>query len=381
MENNRQCIELADIFREHAKGFLQAGKLCPVQLKAFQAIIQCRTAALGGHLQKCDKCGHTAQAYNSCRNRNCPKCQFVKKAQWVDRLAGNLPPTKHFHLVFTIPECLHKLFYINQRTAYGLLFKAAGSALLQCAKNTKYLGAKPGAVGVLHTWGQTLAYHPHVHMIVPAGGLSEDGREWISSSKRFFLPVKVLSSVFRGVLCRLIRNAVDDNKVTLPDSQPDFNTIKEACYKKSWVVYCEKPFSCPDNLVGYLGNYTHRVAISNQRIIKYENGQVSFYYKDYRAAGTGKVMVLQAPEFIRRFLQHILPSGFSKIRYFGFMSLRNIKGQVAQCTALLDQDVFLPLLEGLSGYEVFRNITGIGPFCCPKCKIGKMTMTVISESG
>jgi hypothetical protein len=381
MENNRQGIELADIFRAHANEFLQSGELCPVQLKAFQAITQCRTAALGGHLQKCNKCDYTQQGYNSCRNRHCPKCQFVKKAQWVDKLTGNLPPVKHFHLVFTIPQCLHKLFYINQKVAYGLLFKAAGGALLQCAKNTQYLGAKPGGVGILHTWGQTLTYHPHIHMMVPAGGLSEDGSEWISSSKGFFLPVKALSRVFRGMLCKLIENAVATNKVALPDDQSEFNVIKKACYKTNWVVYCQKPFSCPDNLIGYLGNYTHRVAISNQRIVQHENGKVRFSYKDYRIGGISKVITLEAHEFIRRFLQHILPCGFSKIRYFGFMSLRHIKEQVGRCISLLDKDVFLPRLEGLCAYEVFKSITGIDPLCCPKCKDGKMILSPVCESG
>lgn len=381
MDNKRQSIEIADIFSRHASDFLKRKKLCPIQLKTYNDIIKCRTAELGGHKSYCNNCNYTKQAYNSCRNRHCPKCQFVKKAQWVDKLTGNLPPVKHFHLVFTIPGCLHKLFYINQKKAYGLLFKAAGNTLKQCAKNTKFLGAEPGAVSILHTWGQTLTYHPHIHMIVPAGGLTEDQSEWIPSSKKFLLPVKVLSAIFRGTLCRLLEKSAVLGELILPDDVTDFKSLKVLCYQNKWVVYSEKPFSTPDNLIQYLGNYTHRVAISNHRIIKHEDGKVSFYYKDYKAAGSKKVITLDAHEFIRRFLQHILPPGFSKIRYFGFMAMCNMKSKLAQCFSLIDKVSFLPTLEGLSGYEVFQNITGKDPFCCPKCKSGKMTLFMVPNVG
>jgi hypothetical protein len=292
--------------------------------------------------------------------------------QWVDKLAGNLPPTKHFHLVFTIPSCLHNLFYINQRIAYKLLFAAAGLTLKQCAKNPKYLGAEAGAVAILHTWGQTLVYHPHIHMIVPAGGLSEDHTEWKPSGKKFFLPVRILSMVFRGVLCRLIEKAVERKEIVLPDKSSSFKTIKEQCYKNNWVVYCEKPFSCSDSLIQYLGNYTHRVAISNQRIIRHDNGQVSFYYKDYKTAGMRKMITLTAEEFIRRFLQHVLPDGFSKIRYFGFLSICNMKTKLAECFDLIEKTCFLPELQGLNALEVWRAISGKDPLLCQKCHAGKM---------
>jgi hypothetical protein len=287
---------------------------------------------------------------------------------------------KYFHLVFTIPPCLHKLFYINQKTAYGLLFKASGRSLKQCAENTRYLGAETGAVAMLHTWGQTLVYHPHIHMIVPAGGLSEDGSEWIPAAERFLLPVKALSAVFRGILCRLLEEAVANSRIKLPDDVQDFKTLKALCYKSSWVVYSEKPFKCADNLVNYLGNYTHRVAIANHRIISHKNGKVSFYYKDYKHAGIRRVMTLDTEEFIRRFLQHILPSGFSKIRYFGFMGLRKMKASLQQCYELIGKGGFLPSLEGLTGYEVFEKITGKDPFVCPKCKKGKMLPVVEAEA-
>ncbi len=372
MTNQRQKLELADILRGQAETFGASHPLHPVQRKAFQAIMSCRTATLGGHTQRCDSCGHTAQSYNSCRNRHCPKCQFIKKAKWVDKLAGNLPPVKYFHLVFTIPECLHKLFYTNQQEAYGLLFKAAGATLMRCAENTKYLGAKAGAVAVLHTWGQTMVYHPHIHMMVPAGGLSEDASEWIPSGTKFFLPVKVLSAVFRGTLCRLLEKAVEVGAVGLPDDQASFQQLKERCYKRQWVVYSEKPFSNPDNLIRYLGSYTHRVAISNSRLVEQKGGRVSFYYKDNKAGGLRRVMTLDEGEFVRRFLQHVLPCGFSKIRYFGILSLRNLQSSISQCAALLGKEVYLPVLEGLSGYEAYRMVTGRDPICCPVCKAGRM---------
>jgi hypothetical protein len=374
MENKRQSIELADIFSSHEKDFLQNHKLCPEQLKAFNAIMQCRTAVLGGHIDCCDNCGYTRQSYNSCRNRHCPKCQFVKKAQWVDKLAANLPAVKHFHVVFTIPKCLHKLFYINQDKAYSLLFKAAGKALIQCAANPQFLGAQVGAVAILHTWGQTLVYHPHIHMIVPAGGLSEDQMEWVPAAKKFFLPVKVLSNVFRGILCRLLEQAVVDGSVKLPDGLIDFKSVKAQCYQKKWVVYCAKPFSDSDRLIQYLGNYTHRVAISNNRIMSYQDGKVCFCFKDYKAAGISKRITLDANEFISRFMQHVLPCGFYKIRYFGFMAMRNMQTKLSQCFNLIEKAAFLPVLEGITALEVWRNITGGDPLCCPKCKTGKMML-------
>jgi hypothetical protein len=372
MENTKQSIEIADIFSSRANDYLQNHKLCPEQLKAFNAIMQCRTAALGGHIDYCDNCGYTRHSYNSCRNRHCPKCQFVKKAQWVDKLAASLPPVKHFHVVFTIPSCLHKLFYINQDKAYSLLFKAAGKALLQCTANPDFLGAQAGAVAILHTWGQTLTYHPHIHMIVPAGGLSEDEMEWITAKKNFFIPVKVLSAVFRGILCKMLEQAVTDGCIKLPYDCSGFKQIKDQCYQKNWVVYCEKPFCNADKLIHYLGNYTHRVAISNQRITEYQNNKVGFYYKDYKSAGIRKKLTLDADEFIRRFLQHVLPDGFYKIRYFGFMAMCNMKSKLAQCKHLINKISYLPKLKGLNTLEVCNIIFEMDIFCCPKCKSGKM---------
>ncbi len=379
MENQKQSIELADIFRSRATEFLQNNNLCYEQIKAFKSIISCRTSTLGGHLNQCDNCGHERPAYNSCRNRHCPKCQFIKKAKWVDKLAASLPPVKHFHVVFTIPEHLHQLFYLNQDKTYALLFKAAGKALMQCAANQNFLGAQAGAVAILHTWGQTLVYHPHIHMIVPAGGLSDDQTEWIRAGKKFFLPVKALSAVFRGVLCRLLEQAVEIGQIKLPDDTASFGILKNLCYRKNWVVYCEKPFAEPQNLINYLGNYTHRVAISNHRIVDFNDGKVTFSYKDYKTAGVSKTITLDADEFIRRFLQHVLPCGFYKIRYFGFMAICNIKTKLDLCFTLIEKPAYLPQYEGVPALDVWRSITGCDPLRCPKCKTGRMIAKTIES--
>jgi hypothetical protein len=381
MENQRQRLELADIFASHREAFLAHHKLTPVQSKAFEDIMECRTAIFGGHKSQCDHCGHIRQAYNSCGNRHCPKCQYVKKERWVDKVMTRLPAGRNFHVVFTIPASLHRLFLLNQAAAYDLLFMAAGKALAQCAQNPDFLGAQPGAVAILHTWGQNLSYHPHIHMIVPAGGLSEDQMEWVPAHKKFFVPVKALSLVFRGILCRLLAQAVASEEIRLPDETSDFSLLKQQCYEKKWVVYCEKPFSNSNQLVKYLGNYTHRVAISNQRLLDHNKGQVSFGYKDYKLAGIQRIMRLDAMEFIRRFMQHVLPSGFCKIRYFGFMAICNIKTKLAACFALTDTEPPLPRYEGLPALEVWRSLSGKDPLICPQCHQGRMIPVVMLLTG
>ena len=372
MDNTKQKVEISDIFHQYSSSYPGLKTLHPVQHKAFQDIIKCRSDQLGGHIQRCDHCGHTRNAYNSCRNRHCPKCQYIKQVQWVDKLKSKILPVTHFHLVFTIPSCLHALFYINQAVAYDLLFKASAKALKICAANPKFLGAQTGAVAILHTWGQTLNYHPHIHMIVPAGGLSEDDMEWIESSKQFFLPVKVLSDLFRGILCRLLEDALTQKKMNLPDAYSHFLEIKNLLYKKQWNVYAKKPFAGPDRVIEYLGKYTHRVAISNHRIMAIENDEITIRCKDPNTGKYTKAITLHAHDFIRRFLQHILPKGFYKIRYLGIMALCCMKDKNAQCIELIDKECFLPLLEGLNAIDTFRQITGKDPLLCLACGKGKM---------
>lgn len=372
MENMKQPVEMAGILQQYGQEFMESHTLCPVQRKAFDDIMRCRSAELGGHLEACDYCGVIRPAYNSCRNRHCPKCQYIKQVQWVDKLKAKLPPIKYFHLVFTIPAQLHPLFYLNQASAYHLLFKAAGQALKQAGANPKFLGAQTGAVAVLHTWGQTLNYHPHIHMIVPAGGLSEDGMEWVSSGKKFFLPVKALGNMFRGILCRMLEKAIKTNQVKLPDHLDGFGQLKPLLYRNSWNVYAKKPLAGPEKVVEYLGKYTHRVAISNHRLISCDHGKVTFRCKDSQTGKFTRKITLEADEFIRRFMQHVLPNGFYKIRYFGMMALGHVREKIDLCLELLQEEGYFSLLDGLPAIDTFRLITGKDPLYCPVCKKGKM---------
>ena len=377
MENKRQSLELSEIFSEYKEEFLSKNKLVYQQEKALNDIINCRSSVLGGHKKKCEVCGYTQNSYNSCRNRHCPKCQFTKQAQWVDKLKSKLLPVRHFHLVFTIPGCLHKLFYINQKIAYGLLFKASAEALDVCARDTKHLGAQTGAVSVLHTWGQSLTYHPHIHMIVPSGGLSEDGVEWISTSKKFFLPVKVLSAVFRGILSKYLENAIQNKEMTLPEEIKGFEELKKQIYAKKWVVYAKSPFATPERIIEYLGNYTHRVAISNHRLVSLEDGKVTFKYKNYRTFTKG-LMTLDVFEFIKRFLKHILPNGFYKIRYYGILAQSNAKAKLEKCFEIFDSGTYLPAFEGLPAVEIFKSLTGKPVGICPHCGKGRLIAVPLS---
>lgn len=372
MHNTKQTIEIADIFRQYGQEFLEQHTLRSIQRKAFYDITHCRTSRLGGHEEACDHCGIIRYAYNSCRNRHCPKCQYIKQVQWVDKLKAKLPPLRYFHLVFTIPAQLHPLFYLNQAKAYHLLFKAAGQALKQAAANPKFLGAQTGAVAVLHTWGQTLTYHPHIHMIVPAGGLSEDGMEWIPSGKKFFLPVKALGKMFRGILCRMLENAAETKQLKLPDNLSSFAQLKPLLYRNPWNVYAKKPLAGPERVIEYLGKYTHRVAISNHRLVACDKGKVIFRCKDAQTGKFTRKVTLEAHEFIRRFMQHVLPSGFYKIRYFGLMALGHVREKIDLCLELLQEEGYFPLYEGLPAIDTFRMVTGQDPLYCPVCKKGKM---------
>lgn len=370
--NKRQNIEVADILKISTEQILSGLKLCSPQLRAFYDITSCRSKTLGGHINSCNNCGFKQQAYNSCHNRHCPKCQFLKQEQWVDKLKGRLIPGRYFHIVFSIPHLLNPLFYINQKKCYKLLFDAASQALKNAGTNPHFLGAETGAVAVLHTWGQTLSYHPHIHMLVPAGGLAEDGMEWISAPKKFFVPVKALSKMFRGILVRLLKESFDENELKLPESFVEFSLLKKKLYHKNWNVYAKKALGGINSVLAYLGRYSHRVAISNNRLVKIENNKVTFRYKNYRNKGQAQLMTLDCTEFSRRFLQHILPTGFYKIRYYGILATANCNTKRQQAITLIGKTIWLPLLEGLTAYEVYRTLSGNDPIYCPKCKKGIM---------
>ncbi len=378
--NNRKKTEVADILDEYGQEYQKTHRLCPDQQKAYQAIVNCRTAFMGGHLQECDQCGHKRPVYNSCRNRHCPKCQYIKQVQWVDKLKSLLPATRYFHLVFTIPSELHNTFYINQRVCYDLLFKAASTTLKQVGDNPTFLGAGTGAVAVLHTWGQTLTYHPHIHMIVPGGGLSLDQTEWVPAGNKFFLPVKALSKIFRAILCRMIGEHINIGVIKLPNGLSGFAELKKKLYQKNWNVFSKKAFGGANAVVRYLGEYTQRVAISNSRIVSLEKGMVSFRWKDYRQALKGKYMELKAEEFISRFFRHILPNGFYKIRYYGLLASANSMTKKEVVFQLIGKATYLSSLEGLNGLEVLQLVTGKDLSWCPKCKKGRMKSKSLPHS-
>lgn len=346
-------VEVQDILLKYGEAFKATHHLSYEKLKAMNAIQKCRTAELGGHLDICTDCGYSKPSYNSCRNRNCPKCQSFAKEKWINNQKCNLLNVQYFHVVFTVPAELNAVFFANQTRCYNLLFRTVSETLQELAKDEKHLGASLGFTTVLHTWGQNLHYHPHIHCIVPAGGLNKLGI-WKNSRKKFFLPVKVLSAKFRGKLLALLKSeipSVDGN-------------LLDACYSKKWVVYCKPPFKNAGYVVEYLGRYTHRIAISNNRILSMDNGKVTFKWRDYSDGNKQKVMTLSAEEFIRRFFMHVLPKGFSKIRHFGFLSSRGKQVKLKRCKL---QTFTTSKIRRLSTVELLEKILGRKPSLCPDC--------------
>ena len=334
---------MAEILREYTPAFLEGygDTVSPQQRRVLRDLARCRTAALGGHLEQCDHCGHQRPAYNSCRNRHCPKCQAATRAQWLDERAKELLPTEYFHVVFTLPVELGPLALQNPRVLYGLLFRASAETLLEIAADPKHLGAQIGFVAVLHTWGQNLHLHPHLHCVVPGGGLSADGSRWVACRPGFFLPVRVLSCLFRNKFVSLLRGAYERQEVAFHGQQQPlaararFEQLLGVLRGKPWVVYAKPPWGGPEQVLKYLARYTHRVAISNRRLLKIEDDKVFFRWKDYAHDGEQKTMALDAVEFIRRFLLHVVPSGFVRIRHYGFLAHRHCADKLAQCRRLL----------------------------------------------
>ncbi|WP_027400129.1 IS91 family transposase, partial [Anaerovorax odorimutans] len=306
--------EVQDVFQQYGWEYLQNHKLSHVQSKAFLAISKCRTADLGGHTDQCENCGSIRISYNSCRNRHCPKCQTLAKERWIEGQKVNLLNVGYFHIVFTVPSELNIVIYQNQKVCYNILFRTVSETLQELCADKKYLGAKIGFTSILHTWGQNLCFHPHIHCVMAGGGLNKLGK-WVNSRKKFLLPIKVLSRKFRGKFLALLKKA---NLEFFGNSNPFvFNDLLDSCYKKEWIVYCKPPFKTAASVVEYLGRYTHRVAISNNRILSVKNGVVTFKWRDYKDNSKWKIMTIAAEEFIRRFLMHILPQGFMKIRHYG----------------------------------------------------------------
>ena len=354
---------LQDIFASTAASYIEKFPTVKQQRKAIYAITNCRGPLMGRHIDKCDRCGHLEISYNSCRNRHCPRCQQSKQQEWVNQLTGTLPPVRYFHMVFTLPHELNELVYAHQQMCYPILFRASAQTVLQVASRPGFLGAQTGCLSVLHTWGQNLHYHPHIHMLVPAGGLSEDLVEWIPSGKKFFAPVKVLSRVFRGKFIGMLNELVDQGTISC-----DLAALKTELYRKDWVVYSKNTFAGPGQVLQYLGRYTHRVAISDSRIIAHHQGKVTFRRKDYRDRARWKLMQLDSLEFMRRFLFHVLPANFYKIRYYGILSLANRKQKLKYCFSLI-------LRQNNKLYERIKTETDrqmtVKPFkTCPVCHVG-----------
>ena len=360
--------ELADIFRLYGERYRCTHPLPASHRKAMRAIEVCRTQELGGHLKKCDTCGFEHPAYNSCRNRHCPKCQSLAKAQWLEKQTAELLPVGYFHLVFTLPHELNRLILAHKKILLTLLFKAVSETILEFGH--RRLKGTLGIIAVLHTWDQILKDHFHLHCLVPAGALSFDHSHWIAARKNFLFPITALSQVFRGKFLGLLHQACDKEKI------PPANNEIKASRQKNWVVYAKKPFGSPQSVLDYLGRYTHRVALSNDRILKIENGEVTLSYRDRKDGDRKKTLPLDAQEFIRRFLLHVLPQGFMRIRHFGFLANRSKKQALTQCRKLLNCDP-PPPRSNLCAKDLLLKLTGIDLSRCPSCQKG--TMIVVGE--
>ncbi|MDQ1335665.1 MAG: hypothetical protein QG552_2615 [Thermodesulfobacteriota bacterium] len=379
----RSSLEVADVFRSHGPAYREShGQRMPLRhLRAMRAIELCRTAELGGHVDRCDHCGKLKVSYNSCRNRHCPKCQGLDKERWLEARKRDLLPTTYFHVVFTLPDSLRPLALRNQEVVYNILFKAASETLRTLTQDPKHLGAEVGFIAVLHTWSQTLMDHPHLHCIVTGGGLSPDQTQWIPCKKDFFLAVKALSRLFRGKFLAYLNDARQKGKLKFPGKidhmQQDgsFNELLSDLYQQDWVVYCKRPFSNAETVMDYLGRYTHRVAISNDRVVHMEGDQVTFRYRDRTDNDTVKYMTLDAEEFIRRFLMHILPDQFIKIRHYGILSNRNRHSKLVVAKTLLgvsDPNFSTDVRE--TWQDLLTRITGCDPRICPYCGKGRMVL-------
>ena len=374
--------EVQDIFNRYIDDYvLNHRGLSEMKYKAISAIRSCRTGILGGHIDECNACGHINISYNSCRNRNCPKCQTFAKEKWIDRMRENLINVPYFHVVFTIPEELNMVAYYNQEVVYKILFDAAAETLKELSADSKYLGAEIGFTSILHSWGQNLLLHPHNHVLVPAGGIGADGQLKISA-KNFFIPVKVLSKKFRGKFLHKLKRAFSKlefkGKYEKLYKNSEFHRLIDSCYRKQWVVYCKETFSGPEAVIEYLGRYTHKIAISNSRILDIENGKVTFKWRDYRD-NKEKIMTISAEEFIRRFLMHILPKRFIKIRHYGIMSNRNRKTKLKACQKLTGCSDIKAKFKDLNPVEIILKITGRDVTKCPCCKIGTMISKIFKH--
>jgi hypothetical protein len=363
---------VADVFRLYGEAYRHAHRLPSAHLKVLRAIEACRTIALGGHVEQCDTCGFTRQSYNSCRNRHCPKCQALAKAQWLAAREAELLPVPYFHTVFTLPHELNALALCNKKPVFDILFRSVSETLLTFAEND--LGGKLGITSILHTWDQKLNTHIHLHCAIPGGALSSDGKSWIPSHPAFLFPVKALSPVFRGKFLDHLKSAHAKGHLAVPDAQA-LEALVASLYKTNWVVYSKPAFAGPRVVLDYFGRYTHRIAIANHRILNVAGGQVAFAYRDRRDDNRKKIMTLAADEFIRRFLLHTVPSSFKRIRHSGFLASRAKKNDLARCRDLLGVPTAIPEPEQKSPQEELLDLTGVDLGACPSCQNGRLRIT------
>ena len=371
----RPGLEVADVFHRHGADYRHEheGHLGRVERRVMAAVEACRTAALGGHAEHCVDCGFVRQAYNSCRNRHCPKCQGLARAQWLAERQAELLPVPYFHVVFTLPAQVAEIAFQNKAAVYAILFKAATDALRVTAADPRHLGAAIGVLAVLHTWGQTLTHHPHIHCIVPGGSLSLDGQRWVACKPGFFLPVRVLSHLFRRLFLESLQSAFKAGQLRFFSdlaglADPTTFSAHLAELKRiEWVVFAKSPFGGPEQVLAYLGRYTHRVAIANSRLVNLDQGKVSFRWKDYRHHDKSKLMTLSADEFIRRFLLHVLPDGFHRIRHYGLLANGHRVAKLARCRLLLAAPT-PPTPNQTADYrQRYHCLTGHSLDICPGC--------------
>jgi predicted Zn-ribbon and HTH transcriptional regulator len=378
-ENRKDKVEVADIFRLYGDDYRRTHALSYDQLKAMHHIEICRTAVLGGHVEQCDQCGFEKIAYNSCRDRHCPKCQTLAKEQWLNDRKAELLPCGYFHLVFTLPHDLNPIILSNKRSTFNILFAAVNDTLQAFAKDPQWrLNGRLGFICVLHTWSQTLIDHFHLHCIIPAGALCFTKDKWIAAKESYLFKITSLAKAFRNRYLKLLLSAYLKNelifttKTAALEPKESFETFIAALSNTKWIAYAKRPFAGPTQVLEYLGRYTHRVAISNNRILAIDDGKVTFTYRDRQRSGELLKMTLNSQEFIRRFLLHVLPPGFMKIRYFGFLSHTNKNEQIPLIRKLIDPDAELPEKTSETVCEMMLRLTGEDITCCPKCKRGKM---------
>lgn len=367
--------EVADVIAQAGAAYRATYRVTSAQERILRDLPRCRTAALGGHLQRCTDCGHEVIAYNSCRNRHCPKCQASARAQWLAARAAELLPVPYFHIVFTLPAPVGPLALSHQRVVYGLLFRAAAATLRSIARDPQHLGADIGFLAVLHTWGQTLQHHPHLHCVVPGGGLARDGGGWIPSRRDFFLPVRVLSRRFRTTFLRLLRAAFAQGKLA-PTALADWAAPLRALGRVEWVVYAKPPFGGPRQVLKYLARYTHRVAIANQRLVAVTEGHVQFRWTDYAHGHRPRTLRLEGVEFLRRFLLHALPRGFQRIRQYGLLANRRRAAALARCRDLLG--TASPAVESAPPDP---GTPDPPPPTCPRCGSARLVRLAVSAQG